>query len=505
MRKKHPGARLVIGLITLSLFAMPQASLASSHREAPLIANDPTADNTDLYAFVSPDRPDTVTIVADYIPLEEPAGGPNFSNFDPNVLYEIKVDNTGDAVPDVTYQFRFRTSIRNPATFLYNTGPITSLTDPDWNIRQTYSVTRIDRTGSRLVLGNGVVAPANIGPRSTPNYGTLASGATASMAGGGGKVFAGPRDDPFFVDLGSIFDLGGLRPFNAAHLIPLGTAPGVDGVGGFNTHSIAIQVPKKLLSRNGVAPTSMDASNAVIGVWATASRQSTRVLNLNGTTSNSGPWRQISRLGNPLVNEVIIPVGMKDYWNSQQPKDDRQFEKYYGTGSTPLELAGLVNLLYPSLPNARTTHREDIEQILLQGLPLPGGHNLNSTGPAHADMLRLNMAIAPCTADSATDDTGKCSRLGVLDGDLAGFPNGRRLTDDVTDIELRAIADGYGAFVNSVYKSFTPNNSPNNQVGDGVNQNDRPFLSSFPYVALPNPGYEHMHHPVGSTSTGFLP
>ena len=197
----------------------PEASRASSHREAPLISNDPAADNTDLYAFVSPDAPNTVTIVANYVPLEQPAGGPNFASFGDDVRYEIKVDNNGDGKEDITYRFRFHTTTRNQNTFLYNTGPIDTLSDPDWNVRQTYSVTRITKDGSK-VLGTDIrVPPVNIGPRSTPDYGALADAAVTDLDGT--KVFAGQRDDPFYVDLGSIFDLAGLRPFNSLHDIPL--------------------------------------------------------------------------------------------------------------------------------------------------------------------------------------------------------------------------------------------------------------------------------------------
>ena len=216
---------------TLTAFGLarasgPQQAAASSHREAPVIADDPAADNTDLYAFRSPDRPDTVTLVANYIPLEEPAGGPNFAKFDDSVLYELKVDNDGDADEDISYQFRFSTTVANGNTFLYNTGPVTSLDDPDLNVRQTYTVTRVDGKNRATVLGTGIATPpVNIGPRSTPNYEALASGAVKDLPGGI-KVFAGQRDDPFFVDLGSVFDLAGLRPFNPFHLIPLPAGSG---------------------------------------------------------------------------------------------------------------------------------------------------------------------------------------------------------------------------------------------------------------------------------------
>src|SRR5262245_13179835 len=230
---------------------------ASSHREAPLISQDPTADNTDVYAFVSPDRPDSVTIIANYIPLEQPAGGPNFPAFDDSVLYEIHVDNDGNGREDLTYQFRFRTQTRNPDTFLYNVGPIGSLNDSNWNRPQTYSVTLVasgpGASQNATVLGANIPTPPdNIGPRSTPDYDALAAAAVTTLPGGI-KVFAGQRDDPFFVDLGSIFDLAGLRPFNPAHLLPLAQDAGHDGVANFNTHTIAIQVPIALLTQIGRA------------------------------------------------------------------------------------------------------------------------------------------------------------------------------------------------------------------------------------------------------------
>ena len=480
----------LVGIFAILLAMAPSGTLASSHREAPLISKDPTADNTDLYAFVSPDKPDTVTIIANYIPLEEPGGGPNFYTFDDDVLYEINIDNNGDANEDVSYQFQFRTKIRNPDTFLYNTNTIDSLDDPDWNMPQYYNVTRIKNGKSSTIGSNIPTPPANVGPRSTPNYEALAAQAVRKISDNV-MVFAGQRDDPFFVDLGSIIDLGGLRPFNAAHLAPLATAEGVDGVGGYNTHSIAIQVPIKDLTSDGqmAGKTKMP----VLGIYASASRMSRRVLRENGTVDNHGSYVQVSRLGNPLINEVIIPLGKKDYWNAKDPSQDKEFLKYY---ENP-ELAGIINLLYGQAivslggKAARTTGRTDLSLILLTGVP-----GLNFTGKTPADLLRLNVAIAP------TADVGKGNVLGVLNKDLAGFPNGRRLEDDVTDIELRAVADGYGTFLNGAFG--LPNNSPNNQVGDGVNKNDMPFLSSFPYVATPHQGYEHTHHKVGSTTTPVL-
>ncbi len=469
----------------------PQAAQASSHREAPLIADDPTADNTDLYAFVSPDKTDTVTFIADYIPLEEPAGGPNFNKFGDDVLYEINVDNTGDGKEDISYQFRFTTKTLNPDTFLYNTFTIGA--GPGYanlNRVQTYDVFRVENGVTTKLNSSPVpVPPANIGPRSTGNdayYKSLMSAAVADL-GNDVSVFAGPVDDPFFVDLGSIFDLGGLRPFNENHLAFLPNEPGRDEVGGFNTHAIAIQVPISQLTRGHVSIAGPNDPKAVIGVYASASRQKIRILDKDGGVKNRDGWVQVSRLGEPLVNEVIIPLGKKDAWNRSDPAGDAQFLKYY---QSP-ELAKLINILYPGLPDTPETGRDDLVQILLTGVDLPDGNptgvnNLTFTGNTKADLLRLNMGIAPSAP------AGAGNRLGVLAGDLAGFPNGRRLEDDVVDIELRAVADGYGPILNGLF-GF-PDLTPNDLIGDGVNANDKTLNSTFPYLATPHQGYSHTHN-----------
>jgi hypothetical protein len=452
------------------------AGKASSHREAPLISQDPTADNTDLYAFVSPDQPDTVTIVANYIPLESPAGGPNFPAFDDSVLYEIHIDNDGDAREDVTYQFRFNTITRNPDTFLYNVGPIDSLTDTDWNRPQTYTVTRVSGKsvgpalggpGEReVVLGTNIPTPPdNIGPRSTPNYDALAEAAVTTLSNGI-KVFAGQRDDPFFVDLGSVFDLAGLRPFNPFHAIPLSAEPGRDAVARYNTHTIAMQIPKSQIVRPGM-PT--------IGIYASASRQEVRVLRKDGDADGHGPWIQVSRLGHPLINEAVIPLGQKDQWNRDDPEDDAAFESLY----LAPEVTRLENGLYDVLDNANETGRTDLAAILLTGVT--AGPFTNFTGNRRADLLRLNTSYAP------TGPVGTGNRLGLLAGEFAGYPNGRRLEDDIVDIDLRAFAEGYGPILATL---GLPNRTPNNVLGDGVDANDKPFLTVFPYVPAPHQGYQ---------------
>jgi hypothetical protein len=372
-------------------------------------------------------------------------------------------------VDDLTYQFRFHTATRNPDTFLYNTGPITSLDDAHWNRPQTYSVTLVQhgrgQSERTTTLGTDLPTPPdNIGPRSTPNYDDLAAAAVRTLSGGI-KVFAGQRDDPFFVDLGSIFDLAGLRPFNSLHLLPLPDSAGHDGVARFNTHTIALQIPVSQL---------VTAPRTTIGVYASASRSRIRILQNDGTADQHGQWIQVSRLGEPLINEVVIPLGQKDAWNRSDPSDDAQFAPFYAAP----EVARLENLLYGSaLQPIDTVNRTDLTTILLTGVP-----GLNFTGSRPVDLLRLNTAIGPTAA------AGAGNRLGVLAGDLAGFPNGRRLEDDVVDIELRAIAQGYGPILHGALG--LPDKSPNDLLGDGVDGNDKPFLLHFPYVATPHQGYE---------------
>jgi hypothetical protein len=310
LRKRIVAGLALVGMLTAGAVATTQPTGASSHREAPLISRDPLADNTDLYAFRSPDRPDTVTIVANYIPLEEPNGGPNFVSFGDDVRYEIHVDNNGDARPDTTYRFTFYTRIVNPNTFLYITLPILfnqpNNSYDNLNFQQYYKIEKITKRGVDVLGKDLLVAPNNVGPRSTPNYDAIAQAAIISL-NDGIKVFAGPRDDAFFVDLGSIFDLGGLRPFNSFHLIPLPDEPGVDGVSRYNTHTITIQVPIDKLTADKKGAEDTKFPN--LGIYASASRQSVHVLRTDGRTRDFGQWVQVSRLGNPLINEVIIPVG----------------------------------------------------------------------------------------------------------------------------------------------------------------------------------------------------
>lgn len=443
---------------------------ASSHREAPQISTDPLADATDVYAFVANDAPDAVTFVANYVPMGVAAAGPNWYRFGDDVLYEINIDNNGDAVDDLSFQFRFTSDLNganafNSGTFLYNTGVINAPNDADQNLRQFYSVSLLQGQGGSMRQGSTVadhlqVAPARVGPTSTPNYGALAAQFNYTV-GNGIKVFAGPRDDPFFVDLGGVFDL-------------LSVGGGEDYVAGFNVMSIVIQVPKAQLTHDGMMPGGADDPDAIIGVRTTSYRQSIRVLRQLGGDGSTlgqintgpfveagslsrGPWVQVSRLDLPLINEAVIALKDKDRWNGSKPANDGQFLSYVQNS----HLGALLHLVLGV--NVPPDPRSDLVDALLLGVP-----GLNR--PANvvpSSQLRLNMAIPPSASPQ---------KQGVLAGDLAGFPNGRRLADDVTDIELAVIAGCLqgGAFAD------------NCGLGDGVDANDKAFLSSFPYVALPH-------------------
>ncbi|MEP6900116.1 MAG: DUF4331 domain-containing protein [Actinomycetota bacterium] len=513
--------------LLISGFQGTQVAQASSHREAPLIASDPGADNTDVYAFVSPDVANTVTVLANFIPDQSPAAGPNFNKFDDSVLYQIRFDNNGDGKLDLAIQYRFRTVVGNGDTFLYNTNTIDSLSDPDWNVKQFMDVTALIRQGdpatptfSTFVLGTNLpTPPVNIGPRSTPNYETnLAEPSISTVPTGIGniKLFAGQREEGFFVDLGTIFDLAGLRPFNSAHVAPLSTSKGVDALAGKNVHTIAIQIPTQLLTSTGTLPTGPTDPNAIIGVYSTASRPGTTVLNTNGTKTAdinaacgtasapggmapSASCVQVSRQGNPLFNELLIPMGTsstvsendKDLFNAQLPgTDSTRIDYVRGTASRPVEPVNLINLLYPAVNDAPTSGRNDLVRVFLTGVPgltrYPFQADPNDPtaglGSAMAEYIRLNTAI-PATAP------GSENRLGVIAGDNAGYPNGRRLGDDVVDITLRVAAGVLLPGNACAGGTVSCNSAPNNQLGDGVNQNDKPFRTTFPYLASPYDGY----------------
>jgi hypothetical protein len=412
----------------------PDSGQASSHREAPLIAEDPSADTTDLYAFRSPDAPNHLTVIANWIPAQDPAAGPNWYRFSERARYSIKIDRNGDSKADLTYRFRFRN--REDSLFLGNTV-------------QDYVVTRVGRDDDdeeEDVVARGVTPPNNIGPRTTPNYRQIADAAVTTMHGGG-KVFAGQREDAFFADIGAIFDLVAIRKGTG------NMGGGKDFFAGYAVHGIALQIPIAQL----------DDSDHTVGVWATTERPRVKIREFRRKGirrfHKKREWVQVSRLGNPLVNEVIIPTRLKDRWNALSPHKDAQFVEYY---RTPM-LAAVINQLYGlGVPE---TNRDDLVTVLLTGVP-----GLNYTGPKLADMLRVNLSIPP---------TATPNRLGVFGGDTAGFPNGRRLTDDVVDIAERAVA------------GKLKGHPAGDLLGDGVDGNDVANLPTFPYENDPPSGFDN--------------
>jgi hypothetical protein len=420
----RPPVHTDIGAIGVVLMCGIGQARASSHREAPAISTDP-------------------------------AGGPNFHRFGDDVRYGIYIDNDADALEDISFTFEFETEIANAGTFLYNVGPIESNTDPNLNVRQTMTVTRTDSDG-QVTLGSGLVTPpVNVGAASIPNYGTLAESAIHDL-GEGIRVFAGPRDDPFYVDLGAIFDLLTIRPG-----APGNAGGGLDDLAGLNCHAIVLQIPIALLTNDQSVPSDPTDAAAVIGLWSTADRRTTTTLEADGTRSSSGEWVQVSRIGNPLVNEVVLSRAVKDAWNRSKPADDGQFLDFVTDPEPSALLAAIYGLSVPPAP------RNDLVQVFLTGV---AGLN-QPPDVTTSEQLRLNVAIAP---------SDNPNRLGVLAGDLAGFPNGRRL-----NIVLRAAA---GVLVEGF------NISPNNALGDGIDRNDRPFTASFPYLAAPHQGLVHTKH-----------
>src|SRR5690349_1945893 len=453
----------------------PSGTGASSHREAPLIAADPAVDNTDVYAFASPDRPGYATFVANFIPFEEPNGGPNFYPFATDAVYNINIDNNGDAKPDVVYRWTFHNiDKRGGSTFLYNNGPVTSVTDENLLFRQTYTLQASFNGGPfQTRVSNAPVAPSRVGPASMPDYAKLRDQAVTTLPGGW-KIFAGQADDPFFLDL-RVFDLlygGNLKEV------------GQDTLGGYNVNTIALQVPFQDVALNGDA-----TRNPVIGVWSTTERPRVRIT--GSTSSGPGVDRvQVSRLGSPLVDEVVVPANLKDAFNALPPDKDASIAPVVARVKNP-EVPQLIQAIYGV--KAPATPRNDLAEIFLTGITTKAGGpikaDLNSqlnnadvdpNAFRPAEMLRLNLSVKP---------TVNPNRLGVLGGDLQGFPNGRRLTDDVVVIELQALegAAQTGKLVDAL------------AAGDNVNANDRPFGTSFPYVALPNVGAVNQGAGAGSS------
>ena len=506
------GASFVALLAASVASPATQVSQASSHREAPLVSLDPTIDSTDVYAFVSPDKQTTATLIANWIPFEDATGGPNFYHFDPNAHYYLHVDRDGDGVEDISWEWDFGPmAVKNGKSFLYNTGPINNLTDSTFNLTQAYTVTEvagsvISPTSRTVLIANKLMPPDNIGPRSLPGYDVLAAQAIYT-ATGGYTIFTGQRDDPFFVDIGSIFDLGALRPFNQLHLIKQPLEPGVDSVSGYNIHTTAIQVPLTDLAPSCNSVVTNTA--CVVGVWTTAARPTLIAYQFGAVKPMTTTYQQVSRLGNPLVNEAVIPLALKDAFSSLPPSGDTPLaagtlagpaaaDIFVSSVLTP-ELQQLLPVLYPGVFTQTTNvitgnlpayPRNDLFTIFLTGIPglnaqAKSGNPFTNPAKIASEQLRLNVAVKP----SAAVCQGKV--FGALDGDLAGFPNGRRLEDDVTDIAIRAIAGGYGPALNSLLG--LPNLSPGNLLTDGVQKNDKDCMSSFPYMAAPHRGTDDVH------------
>ncbi len=579
MKKRDFSRGLRIFGLLLGMSAMAIRGYSSSHREAPLISNDPLADNTDLYAFRSPDDTSTVTIIANYIPFELPEGGPNWYTFSPNIRYEIHIKNktttTGD---DITYRFTFSQSNEDNSTFF-------NIRLNKQNLKTTYICEKSTDGGVSFttIYSGGVVPPANIGPRSiegspvglgATNYTSLITSAIHT-ATSGEKLFCGPVDDPFFVDLAGAFDVGNFRPEGNTVNAPK------DGLARFNVHSICIKVPINMLQKDGKsvsAATSILDGDFVIGVWASASRQQIKTLNTGGTDAYSGSWVQVSRLGMPLTNEAVIPIGSKDRWNATTPynSNDLQFAPFFSNpelalymdksqfasavpsmnalrvqakslgsydfrngkpglfplkGSAAVAGTALDDAIFGTilLPDNKSPRAVDLLPIFYTGVPnlipyqLATGKNgnplaagkpfINNFLPTLGDMLRLNMAV-PVT--SRTDP--KFSSLGIVSAavlgltdpaynananlqfipNMDGFPNGRRLEDDVTTIELQAVSGVALAAIGLWYDDYSGTGSPvtpmlQNVLGfsAGVTKNDTTFKASFPYVQNPWRGYDY--------------
>ena len=489
----------IVAALVAIVVAVP-LSIGSSHREAPLTSIDPTADDTDVYAYTAKDAPDDLTVVANWVPFEDPAGGPNFYKFDQKARYYINIDNTGDGKYDVRYRFKFRDKYENGgSSFLYALPGVSSIDDPKLLQKQFYDVERLSygyaksasssknkkkhsRKGKsrkhakgkhrskkrvlrsvRTVARNIPVAPNNVGPKTIPDYDKVANQAITELPGGG-KVFAGQRDDPFFVDLGMTFDAINLE----------GRAgKGKDDLAGYGVHSIVLQVPEERVTRDGDEVDSASDKNAVVGVWASVERK--RVSVLASHNDDGDDYVQVSRLGNPLVNEVVIPVGKKDQFNRTTPDRDAEL---YGQFVVKPELAGVLNLLFNV--GAPETNRLDIVQAVLQGLP---GLNQHGKNPKPVDTIKLNLGTPPAANPNP---------LGALGGDLAGYPNGRRLTDDVVDIAIQVVAGELAdPKVLGADACKAPAKCPNpTDLGDAVPANDKAFSSTFPYLVKTDSGFD---------------
>jgi len=509
---RHSGRR-TCAVLCMALLAAATTAVASSHREAPAISKDQYADNTDTYVFIPPGQTGRIVLAGVWIPFEGPEGGPNYFEWDDDVRYRINVDVDGDATADAVYTLESETTIQNPNTFLYNTGPILGLPSAAWNRQQTYTLTESRRPCGggapveTVLLEDELAPPVNIGAKSTPGYAALAASATYRRKVGNDRfrIFAGQRDDPFFVDL-QVFDLLTLR----GEAAPVGYSTGnnvpVDSVSGYNAHALVIELPISRL-KCGDEP--------VLGVWASSDR---------ATTPGGATFEQVSRLGMPLVNEVVLPYALKDAFNTIEPADDLDL---YTTPPTAAilqksvedpEVGNLLCALYgiplpgdtdsdcdtEFTPGTPRSGRGDIFDIFLTGMKLanpftidtangpvqlPAGFNVNQPADVvPAEMIRINTNISGDLCKPVP------SRLGVLGGDACGFPNGRRLIDDIVEIELLAVAGAAYQVLDGRDASFLFTAGLADVLTDNVTQNDVPLLASFPYLARPRSGQEHVHH-----------
>lgn len=515
MKRFAKFATFLLAMMAL-LSAMMLASspaLASSHREAPLISQDAFADNTDTYVFISPNDPNRIVLIASWIPFEGPEGGPNYWEWGKDVLYDINVDNNGDAVADFTYTLSSRVEVGNPNTFLYNTGTIDTIGDTDWNRRQYYTVVETTTSGTTTLVNDQLAAPVNIGSKSTPGYTALSNSSIYTYTDGDDEisVFAGQTDDAFFVDL-QVFDLLTLR----GQPTPIGYSSGstkpVDSVAGFNVHSLVIELPVDRL---------VDG-DPVLGVWSATRRPGMTVLTTGGSTSSGDPV-QVSRLGMPLVNEVVLPLGLKDVFNGIAPSVDATVYGLLQESVEDPEVGNLLCALYgvplpgdadtdcdtEYTPGVFRSGRGDIVDIFLTGMvlasdftintangpvTLPAGFNVNQpAGVVPAEMIRINTAISGDLCAPVP------SPLGVLGGDACGFPNGRRLFDDATDISLLAVAGAAYQVLDGRDASFTFNPAFIDILSDNVDRNDMRFRDNFPYMAVAQSGQDHVHQNSGRT------
>jgi hypothetical protein len=485
--------------LVLAMLTVPSAVFAASHREAPITALDQKADITDWFTFVSFDHPDRVTMILNVDPFLEPSNGPNYFPFDPNILYEMKVDNNNDGVEDLIFQFRFKTETRLPDVFTGFVGglagipPILSLDGPDsqgLGERQTYTVTLV-KEGVRYDLGAGrtlIAVPTNVGPRTMPKYLDLYNEGIYDL-GNGVRVFAGTIADPFFIDLGAAFDSLNFRKAAGSGVLTAAQdgddkhnfAP--NSVAGFNVNTIVLEVPITQLTRDGKLHSASE-KEAVIGTYGSTSRRKITIRRTKQPALFAGEWRQVQRMGNPLINELLIGTGSKDRWSMDEPENDGQFANFF---LHPLlaDIFASIAIPVPSGP------RTDLLPVVQYRPPICPGCGESDAGPV-ADLLRLNTGIKPTPlADQ--------KRLGFLVGDLAGFPNGRRPVDDVVDISARAVA---GILADPV-KFGT-------RIGDGVNNNALPLVGSFPYVQPALNGRDSAHSGPGlpgcnGTADGICP